>query len=183
MTGTFHLQDFLFDVLASNEHVTLTLFQRSTRGSDLRFYGYMLAERSARRTCRARLRADESATMLMTLPRAVRRRAIARSRGTAAAGSERGTQMGCALPALLRHACSIARGPARVVHSSFGYCERGFCLLKGIAEGTYNSKHAEAARLYYTTTTTTTTIHIYTHTHLLDFKLEHAHERRCGPNH
>ena len=31
--------------------------------------------------------------------------------------------------------------------------ERGFCLLKGIAEGTYNSKHAEAARLYYTTTT------------------------------
>jgi hypothetical protein len=29
--------------------------------------------------------------------------------------------------------------------------ERGFCLLKGIAEGTYNSKHAEAAKLYYTT--------------------------------
>ena len=25
---------------------------------------------------------------------------------------------------------------------------RGCCLLKGIAEGTYNSKHAEAARLY-----------------------------------
>ena len=44
--------------------------------------------------------------------------------------------------------------------------ERGFCLLKGIAEGTYNSKHAEAARLYYTTTTTTTTTHIHTHTHL-----------------
>ena len=42
--------------------------------------------------------------------------------------------------------------------------ERGFCLLKGIAEGTYNSKHAEAARLYYTTTTTTTTTHIHTHT-------------------
>ena len=61
--------------------------------------------------------------------------------------------------------------------------ERGVCLLKGIAEGTYNSKHAEAARLYYTTTTTTTTIHIHTHTHLLGFKLEHAHERRCGPNH
>ena len=35
--------------------------------------------------------------------------------------------------------------------------------MKGIAEGTYNSKHAEAARLYYTTTTTTTTIHIHTH--------------------
>ena len=35
--------------------------------------------------------------------------------------------------------------------------EREFCLLKGIAEGTYNTKHAEAARLYYTTT--------YTHTH------------------
>ena len=30
-------------------------------------------------------------------------------------------------------------------------CEREFCLLKGIAEGTYNSKHAEAAKLYYTT--------------------------------
>ena len=29
--------------------------------------------------------------------------------------------------------------------------EREFCLLKGIAEGTYNTKHAEAARLYYTT--------------------------------
>ena len=42
--------------------------------------------------------------------------------------------------------------------------ERGFCLLKGIAEGTYNSKHAEAARLYYTTTTTSTTTHIHTHT-------------------
>ena len=26
-----------------------------------------------------------------------------------------------------------------------------FCLLKGIAEGTYNSEHAEAAKLYYTT--------------------------------
>ena len=33
----------------------------------------------------------------------------------------------------------------------FGILERGFCLLKGIAEGTYNSKHAEAAKLYYTT--------------------------------
>ena len=43
--------------------------------------------------------------------------------------------------------------------------ERGFCLLKGIAEGTYNSKHAEAARLYYTTATTTTTTHIHTHTY------------------
>ena len=29
--------------------------------------------------------------------------------------------------------------------------ERVFCLLKGIAEGTYNAKHAEAAKLYYTT--------------------------------
>ena len=26
--------------------------------------------------------------------------------------------------------------------------ERGFCLLKGIAEGTYNTKHAEAAKHY-----------------------------------
>jgi len=32
--------------------------------------------------------------------------------------------------------------------------------LKGIAEGTYNTKHAEAARLYYTTC-------IHTHTHTL----------------
>ena len=152
MTGTFHLQDFLFDVLASNEHVTLAL-QRSTRGSDLRFYEYMLAARSiafsavsasavsaasrelaiapapseaaharneplgwcARRTCRAR--ASEP-TMLMTLPRAVRRRAIARSRGTRR-GSERGTQMGCALPALLRHACSIAREGRRAWFTPF----------------------------------------------------------------
>jgi len=36
--------------------------------------------------------------------------------------------------------------------------EREFCLLKGIAEGTYSTKHAEAARLYYTTT------YIHTHT-------------------
>ena len=70
----------------------------------------------ARRTCRAR--ASEP-TMLMTLPRAVRRRAIERSRGTAAAGSERGTQMGCALPALLRHACSIAREGCRVWFAPF----------------------------------------------------------------
>ena len=34
--------------------------------------------------------------------------------------------------------------------------ERGVCLLKGIAEGTYKTKHAEAAKLYYTT--------IYPHT-------------------
>ena len=30
--------------------------------------------------------------------------------------------------------------------------ERELCLLKEIAEGTYKSKHAEAARLDYTTT-------------------------------
>ena len=30
--------------------------------------------------------------------------------------------------------------------------ERGVCLLKGNAEGTYKTKHAEAARLDYTTT-------------------------------
>ena len=29
--------------------------------------------------------------------------------------------------------------------------ERVVCLLKGIAEGTYKTKHAEAAKLYYTT--------------------------------
>ena len=34
------------------------------------------------------------------------------------------------------------------------YREREFCLLKGIAEGTYNTKHAEAAS--YTTTHTYT---------------------------
>ena len=53
--------------------------------------------------------------------------------------------------------------------------EREFCLLKGIAEGTYNTKHAEAARLYYTT--------IYIHTHTpTELKLGHAHERHCDPN-
>jgi len=35
--------------------------------------------------------------------------------------------------------------------------DREFCLLKGIAEGTYNTKHAEAARL---------TILLYTYTHM-----------------
>ena len=40
--------------------------------------------------------------------------------------------------------------------------EREFCLLEGSAEGTYNTKHAEAARLYYTTTYT----HTYTPTEL-----------------
>ena len=50
--------------------------------------------------------------MVMTSPRLVRRRAIACARGTAVVGSERETQMGSALLALLRHACSIARGLA-----------------------------------------------------------------------
>ena len=36
--------------------------------------------------------------------------------------------------------------------------------MKGIAEGTYNSKHAEAARLYYTTTLLLR-LYTYTHTH------------------
>jgi hypothetical protein len=31
------------------------------------------------------------------------------------------------------------------------YPQREVRLLKGIAQGTYNTKHAEAARLYYTT--------------------------------
>ena len=60
--------------------------------------------------------------------------------------------------------------------------EREF-RLKGIAEGTYNTKHAEAARLYYTTILLYYDTTTYTHTHLLSFKLGHAHERRCGPNH
>ena len=42
----------------------------------------------------------------------------------------------------------FARNPAGWIYLAF---EREFCLLKGIAEGTYNTKHAEAARLYYTT--------------------------------
>ena len=43
-----------------------------------------------------------------------------------------------------------------------GPVEREFRLLKGIAEGTYNTKHAEAARLYYTTILRY--YHIHTHT-------------------
>ena len=35
--------------------------------------------------------------------------------------------------------------------------------MKGIAEGTYNTKHAEAARLFYTTIDT----HIHIHIHSL----------------
>jgi len=42
--------------------------------------------------------------------------------------------------------------------------------LKGIAEGTYNTKHAEAARLYYTTVT----IHIHTHMHRHDRHASHG---------
>ena len=53
--------------------------------------------------------------------------------------------------------------------------ERVVCLLKVIAEGTYNTKHAEAARFYYTT------IYIHTHTHT-QLKLGHAREHRCAPN-
>ena len=63
------------------------------------------------------------------------------------------------------------------------YKEREFRLLKGIAEGTYNTKHAEAARLYYTTTLLYYDTTTYTHIHLQSFKLGHAHERRCDPNH
>ena len=61
-------------------------------------------------------------------------------------------------------AAALAAACDRVRVSITWIGERGFCLMKGIAEGTYNSKHAEAARLYYTTTTTTTTTHIHTHT-------------------
>ena len=43
--------------------------------------------------------------------------------------------------------------------------ERCVCLLKGIAEGTYKTKHAEAARFYYTATH----IHVHKHRH------RHAH--------
>ena len=48
----------------------------------------------------------------------------------------------------------------------------GFCLMKGIAEGTYNSKHAEAARLYYTT------ILLCYHTTTLALKSSGAETRR-----
>jgi len=44
--------------------------------------------------------------------------------------------------------CPGAELDALTIYNLFE-CERGFCLLKGIAEGTYNSKHAEAAKLYY----------------------------------
>ena len=44
--------------------------------------------------------------------------------------------------------------------------EREFRLLKGIAEGTYNTKHAEAARLYYTTILRYYYIHTQTPTEL-----------------
>jgi hypothetical protein len=40
--------------------------------------------------------------------------------------------------------------PDPVVRMGEGF-ERVVCLLKGIAEGTYKTKHAEAAKLYYTT--------------------------------
>jgi len=40
--------------------------------------------------------------------------------------------------------CSLTAVPRKAL-------EREFRLLKGIAEGTYNTKHAEAAKLYYTT--------------------------------
>jgi hypothetical protein len=44
-------------------------------------------------------------------------------------------------------------------------CVREFRLLKGIAEGTYNTKHAEAARLYYTTILLYYDTTTHTHTH------------------
>jgi len=60
--------------------------------------------------------------------------------------------------------CQCVPGRGHALLSLEVQPERGGCLLKGIAEGTYKSKHAEAARLDYTTTTTTTTTHIHTHT-------------------
>jgi hypothetical protein len=51
------------------------------------------------------------------------------------------------------HACGVraqeAAAPVRRQRRGETGGEREFCLLKGIAEGTYNTKHAEAARLYY----------------------------------
>ena len=41
--------------------------------------------------------------------------------------------------------------------------ERGVCLLKGNAEGTYKTKHAEAARLDYRTTYRHTGTHRHAH--------------------
>ena len=54
--------------------------------------------------------------------------------------------------------CALAAHPA-------GHWEREFCLLKGNAEGTYNTKHAEAARLCYTTILLYYDTTTYTHTH------------------
>jgi hypothetical protein len=60
---------------------------------------------------------------------------------------EEGRESGLAIPRSLQFIVCVG-GLLQTVHS---VGERGFCLLKGIAEGTYNTKHAEAARLYYTT--------------------------------
>ena len=86
----------------------------------------------------------------------------------------------------MRVGCCMQRkgwgGEVEPVESAF-WLEREFRLLKGIAEGTYNTKHAEAARLYYTTILLYYDTTTYTHIHLQSFKLGHAHERRCEPNH
>ena len=41
--------------------------------------------------------------------------------------------------------------PGSMRRESVSFIERGVCLLTGIAEGTYKTNHAEAAKLYYTT--------------------------------
>ena len=81
---------------------------------------------------------------------------------------------GAATAAVVRCAVLRHRAPRapRALVKTLSVQEREFCLSKGITEGTYNTKHAEAARLYYTT------IYIHTHTQL---RLGHARERRCAP--
>ena len=60
---------------------------------------------------------------------------------------------------LSRVPSQLQLGPAGPGLDDFFLREREFCLLNGIAEGTYNTKHAEAALealLYY---------YIHTHTY------------------
>ena len=61
--------------------------------------------------------------------------------------------------------------------------ERELCLLKKIAEGTYKTKHAEAARLDYTTTQRHIDTNMNKYTPASTPKLGHAREIHCAPSH
>ena len=84
----------------------------------------------------------------------------------------------CVLCEVLRYRCSSTQqntnSPQLPSDTGFLSGER-VLFIERYRRGTYNTKHAEAARLYYTT--------IYIHTHTpTELKLGHAHERRCDPN-